>query len=69
MHPMSKSARVLYYEVVFELQEVLYRKCHLGSQTCKGGNLSDLDMLSINIFLNDLVHLLLTRQELAKGIQ
>lgn len=61
MHPMSKDVRGFHYEAVFELQEVLCMKGHLGSQTHEGGDQSDLHMLPLNILHDNPSYLLLIR--------
>jgi hypothetical protein len=67
MHPLSKHVKGPHFEAVFGIQELLCIKDHLGSQTPRGVNTSDLDILSINILLDNLVDLLI-RQEVAKSI-
>lgn len=62
MHSISKHVSKSHYDTISKLQEVFCIKGHLGPQTPMGGNLSDLDILSINIFPEHPIHLLLSRQ-------
>jgi hypothetical protein len=68
MHPVLKHARGEHHEVVSKLQELLYIKDHLGSQTPKRGDPSDLDKPHINILPNNPIHLLLIKQEATRSI-
>jgi hypothetical protein len=58
MHLVLKHVRGFLYELVFELQEMLCIKGHLGSQTPSEGDPIHMDILFINILLDNPIHLL-----------
>jgi hypothetical protein len=69
MRPVSKRARGLHYEAVFEVHEMLCLKGHLWSQTPMGSDQSDLNIPLVNILPDNPIHLLLIRQEVTKTLQ
>lgn len=69
MHPLAKSIGWSDNEAISHLHKMFCIECHLGLEPARWIYQRDLNALSINVLPNDTVHLLLVRQEMAKGAQ
>lgn len=69
VHPMAKSIGWYDNEAISHLHGIPCIEGQFGFEPIGWIYLSDLNVLSINVLPNDLVHLLLVQWEMARGVQ